>query len=123
TAGNADYRQDRAQVYYPSPAALAHAGTECPRAQERTLEVDRDHCVPIGFGKLGSGATNIDTGIIHQNVDRAERSLHFFPQSFDLSSQRHIGGESDGPAAGRYGDLLGGYLTFGQFSAGNRYIS
>ena len=64
--------ENQPEVDHPAPPARGHAGAEQPRAQERAFEVGVDGGVPVGFGELVAGPTDIDAGVVDQDVHRAQ---------------------------------------------------
>ena len=96
------------------PARGHHAPRRLLRADEGGLEVGVEHRVPRLLGELEKGGAGEDAGVVHQHVDRAERTLGVAHEAPRLLGLGDVGVECRGPPAERRdlgGRGLGGRLV------------
>jgi hypothetical protein len=58
---------------------------------ERGAQVDRDDRVPFVFGEFGDRRDMLDTRVVHEDVDPAERPSARRDEIADLRGLRHVG--------------------------------
>ncbi len=57
----------------PAFAGRDHVAPRAPRAKKLAGQIDRDDSIPVLQGEFAGRPYDVDAGIVHQNVDRAER--------------------------------------------------
>ncbi len=72
--GRGDQPVDRGHVDHPPPAALLHARQRGARGVEGRRQVDREDRVPLLDRQFVHGSDVLDAGVVHEDVDGAERS-------------------------------------------------
>src|SRR6185295_19138703 len=80
---------------HTSAFELAHGRT---RTKELASEIHADHLVPLGERELLERHVLLETGVVHEDVDRAELGLHRGEHLVHISFARNVGTQSE-PAA------------------------
>ena len=77
--------------------------------REVTLQVDRDHCVPLRFLHAGDKRIAQDSRVVDQDVEATELVDRLLHNAFRAAPGGDVLGVDDGGAAGRFN--LFGYLV------------
>ena len=97
----AEDRQHRADIDDLAAAGRLHGWVGCLRAHERAGEVGRNDAVPLLEFERVRRFSNIDAGIVDENVDAAELFGDAFDHGSDISLVGDVGGDRDRPDAAR----------------------
>ena len=97
-----------------APFVLEHRREGKTRRVEGGREIDRDDCVPLLHREILQRRHMLDPGIVHQDVEPAERVERLFDHLADRIRLRHVGvrighGDIELGSEFRFGfrDLLG----------------
>src|SRR6516164_4555443 len=93
-----------------------HDGLDDP---QRALEVDVEDLVPELLGGLHERHEVVPAGVVHHDLDRAERGLDGAHRRLDRGGPGHVDLDRDRGASGG-GDLLGGLLGGGEVQVRHR---
>ena len=100
-------------------AAPVHVPDAGARGQEGTVEMDRQHLLPLGEAELLDRLDDLDAGIGNEDIDLAELPDDLGDTAIDFRLVGDIHGHADRLAAG-VGDFLCRGLRAGQVEIGNR---
>ena len=80
-------------MIFPGPLSIEQLLAHRPAQPEGVREVDLDHRIPLFVGVLRGGVTPDDAGVVHQDVDAAERRQRVGNQPIGSGAIGEVGGE------------------------------
>ena len=89
---------DRANVHDRAAAALSnHLPCSGLSAQPLTFQIDPRDALPFGFGQVEQWHDRLHAGVVHQDIQAAERLDRPVDQALHVTSLGHVTHEHDRP--------------------------